>query len=151
MRTLHPSIRSALAALFATAAILAFGCNQGREGDRCNPSLNTNGHDECGGGLTCFSPPFCPEAYCCPQSSDGSLGKSSNPNCQPGCNGGAASACTAGDTDACAFVNPPEAGADAGSETGTETGTEAATDSASSTDSSSEASKAEGGGDSSSD
>ena len=130
MRTLQSSIRSALAALFATAAILAFGCNQGREGDRCNPSLDSTGHDECGGGLTCMTPDFCPEAYCCP-----SNGKSSNPNCQPGCNGGAASACTAGDVDACAFVNPPEAGPDA------------VTDSGSSKDSGSEASKVEGGAD----
>ena len=142
MRTLHTSIRTGLTALFAVAAIAVFGCNQGREGDRCNAALNTNGHDECGGGLTCLQPEFCPETYCCPTNSDGSLGKSSNPNCQPGCNGGAQSACTGGDTDACAFVNP-----DAGSETGAEAATEAATESGSSMESGSEASKAEGGGD----
>src|SRR5580693_4088171 len=39
---------------------------------------------------------FCPENYCCPVDSDGNLtGTSSNPNCQVGCNGGAASICTA--------------------------------------------------------
>jgi hypothetical protein len=39
---------------------------------------------------------FCPENYCCPVDSDGNLtGTSSNANCQIGCNGGAASICTA--------------------------------------------------------
>src|SRR3974390_551778 len=133
MRTLHTSIRTGLTALFAVAALAVFGCNQGREGDRCNAALNTNGHDECGGGLTCIQPEFCPETYCCPTDSDGSLGKSSNPNCQPGCNGGAESACSAGDNDACHFVNPPQAGPATGAEAGTDSG--------------SEASKAEGGRD----
>jgi len=129
----HKSIRTALAAFLATATIAAFGCNQGGEGDRCNPSLNANGHDECGGGLTCLQPDLCPEAYCCPTNADGTLAKSSNPNCQTGCNGGAASACNAGDVDACAFActNDPgdllsastscPAAADAASETGTPT------------------------------
>ena len=38
---------------------------------------------------------FCPENYCCPVDSNGNLTTSTNPNCQPGCNGGAASICTA--------------------------------------------------------
>jgi hypothetical protein len=38
---------------------------------------------------------FCPENYCCPVDSSGNLTTSTNPNCQPGCNGGAASICTA--------------------------------------------------------
>jgi hypothetical protein len=42
---------------------------------------------------------FCPENYCCPVDSDGNLippgPNNTDPNCQPGCNGGAASLCTA--------------------------------------------------------
>jgi len=37
---------------------------------------------------------FCPENYCCPVDSNGNLTTSTNANCQPGCNGGAASICT---------------------------------------------------------
>jgi hypothetical protein len=36
---------------------------------------------------------FCPENYCCPVDGNGDLSASSNPNCQPGCNGGAQSIC----------------------------------------------------------
>jgi hypothetical protein len=57
---------------------LAFGpsCNQGAEGDRCNPNLPANESD-CNSGLTCQKSPTCAENYCCPtpQSS------SSNPFC----------------------------------------------------------------------
>jgi len=69
------------------------GCLQGREGDRCNPTLtNVNGsnEDECGSGLACGQPVDCPESYCCPD------GGSTNPYCQPGCAGGQASICDAG-------------------------------------------------------
>jgi hypothetical protein len=115
MRTLHSSIRTALVALVATAALAALACNQGREGDRCNPTLNSNGHDECGGGLVCNANiPLCPEAYCCPTESDGGVGKSSHPNCQPGCNGGAASICNAGQAGsaaACALACQNDQGA----------------------------------------
>src|SRR5580658_1968092 len=38
---------------------------------------------------------FCPENYCCPVDANGNLTTSTNPNCQPGCNGGAAAICTA--------------------------------------------------------
>lgn len=37
---------------------------------------------------------FCPENYCCPVDGNGNLTTSTNPNCQAGCNGGAASICT---------------------------------------------------------
>ena len=86
---IHPFSRigSAIALLLATAA-LAAGCNQGGEGDRCNPDLS---HDECGAGLHCTQPVDCPENYCCPTS-----GNSNNPYCQPGCAGGQASICAAG-------------------------------------------------------
>jgi hypothetical protein len=49
---------------------------------------------------------FCPENYCCPVDGNGNLTTSSNPNCQTGCNGGAAAICAAiGNT------TPPYAGA----------------------------------------
>jgi hypothetical protein len=102
------------AALMSTAA----GCTLnewggGGEGDRCNPLLS---HDECGSGLQCTQPAFCPENYCCPAN-----GTSSNPVCQPGCNGGAASICTVDmDPDACAFARgtTPEAGGGVTSDAG---------------------------------
>jgi hypothetical protein len=116
------------------------------EGNRCNPY---DSHNECASGLACtvsswqmsmqgmvasdgLTAPFlgsgagpvqmyCPENYCCPVDSNGNLTTSSDPNCQPGCNGGAQAICTAsGDPAACAFadggqaaVNALEAGAPA--------------------------------------
>src|SRR5215468_4266169 len=83
-------------AFLATAVLLgtaAHGCNQGREGDRCNPALTSvNGvnEDECGNGLSCQQPVDCPENYCCPVN-----GPSMNPFCQKGCSGGQASICAA--------------------------------------------------------
>jgi hypothetical protein len=92
-----------LASLVAAFAVVLFACNQGSQGDRCNPNLS---HDECNSGLSCVSPPLCPEAYCCPTDANGNLLPNSDPNCQIGCNGGAASACNAGADDAgqCAFA-----------------------------------------------
>jgi hypothetical protein len=69
--------------------------------------------------------PFCPENYCCPVDSNGNLSTSTNPNCQAGCNGGAASICTTlGDTTApyagvCEFADSgvlPKPPADGGSD-----------------------------------
>jgi hypothetical protein len=78
------------------------------EGDRCNP---LDSHNECSSGMVCTgqgsSPtlPSCPENYCCSVDSNGNI-KSTNPNCQPGCNGGAASICAANmDPAACALAN----------------------------------------------
>jgi hypothetical protein len=104
----------AVLALAATVAVTEAGCTLnewggGGEGDRCNPFLS---HDECGSGLQCTQPSLCPENYCCPTS-----GTSSNPFCQTGCNGGAASICAADmDPDACAFagVTTPGATSEAG-------------------------------------
>jgi hypothetical protein len=78
--------------LALAAALLLFhqACDQGREGDRCNPNLAT-GESDCGSGLTCQTPALCPESYCCPMD-----GQSQSPFCQPGCNGGQASICDAG-------------------------------------------------------
>lgn len=72
------------ALLLATSALVvatAGGCNQGTEGDRCNPLLD---HNECNNGLVCSGPGtsyplpgYCVENYCCPTDPT----KSSNPDC----------------------------------------------------------------------
>jgi hypothetical protein len=88
-----------LALLFAmaTGCIGGFNDENVPEGDRCNP---LDSHNECASGLVCTgqgpSPavPYCPENYCCSVDSNGNL-NSTNPNCQPGCNGGAAAICAA--------------------------------------------------------
>jgi len=48
-----------------TFFFLGVACNEGREGDRCNPDLFP-GEDECGSGLSCQTPSTCVESYCCP-------------------------------------------------------------------------------------
>src|SRR5580658_10056337 len=78
-----------LTILLASVAAVLTGCDQGAEGDRCNPDLVDS--NECNGNLVCTQPASCPENYCCPP--DG--GASTNPNCQAGCNGGALSICEA--------------------------------------------------------
>lgn len=99
-----------LAALVGGLTLTWTGCSGVGEGDRCNP-LRTS--DECGSGLFCSGSPlglaaahpidFCPDNYCCPAN----VTASDSPNCQPGCNGGAADLCAAdaGDTAACAFAS----------------------------------------------
>jgi hypothetical protein len=126
------------AAAVLTLALAA--CEQSAEGDRCNPDLAA-GESDCNSGLKCTAAgPLCPENYCCPYTADGGPGPSSNSYCQPGCNGGAASICNAGqdgdvaacewacandqgdlnDPDAqCAMISVPEAGGgDAGGDGG---------------------------------
>lgn len=96
----------ALAAVVAAALLAAttHGCNQGAEGNRCNPNLIGTSpmydEDECGSGLSCTQPSSCPESYCCP-----TTGPSANPYCQAGCNGGAAAGCAAGVAADCAFLD----------------------------------------------
>jgi hypothetical protein len=52
---------------------------------------------------------FCPENYCCPVDGNGNLTTSTNPYCQKGCNGGAASICAAvGDVDSGPYVGACE-------------------------------------------
>lgn len=46
---------------------MGMACNEGREGDRCNPVSAANGEDECGSGLSCQMPSTCVENYCCPK------------------------------------------------------------------------------------
>jgi hypothetical protein len=105
----------ALVLLFFAPLPLAAGCiggftNDGvTEGNRCNP---LSSHNECSSGLVCagnamssVAIPFCPENYCCSVDSNGNI-HSNDPNCQPGCNGGAGSICTATmDPGACAFAD----------------------------------------------
>ncbi|HEY8039377.1 MAG TPA: hypothetical protein VIF15_06265 [Polyangiaceae bacterium] len=88
MKSLLSHVGIALFAIASALAVGATGCQQGGEGDRCNPNLS---HDECGAGLACTQPVDCPENYCCPTSGD-----SNNPYCKPGCAGGQASICDAG-------------------------------------------------------
>ena len=113
--------------------VVAVACEQGAEGDRCNPDLS---HNECNAGLVCTQPENCPESYSCPAN-----GSSADPFCQPGCNGGLAAICeVTPDAAAC----QPDAGtddagsADGGTDSATDTGTDTGTDS--SADSGSDAS-----------
>jgi hypothetical protein len=99
-------------ALFAVLSLTGAGCANFTEtnlpeGDRCNPS---DQHNECSGAAVCTGRgsapaiPFCPENYCCSVDGNGNIA-SGNANCQPGCNGGAASICKANsDPGACAFA-----------------------------------------------
>jgi len=64
----------------AVALALGDGCNQGKEGDRCNPDL-APGESDCNSGLTCQKSPTCAESYCCPTPLTSSL--------NPFCNGSA--------------------------------------------------------------
>ena len=95
--------------LFAGAGCMG-GFTNGNlsEGDRCNP---LDSHNECSAGMVCTGQgsapmiPFCPENYCCSVDSNGNI-NSTNPNCQPGCNGGADSICAATmDPGACGFAD----------------------------------------------
>jgi hypothetical protein len=93
-------------AVLALGGAACIGQENVSEGDRCNPLASSN---TCASGLVCTgqgsspSIPFCPENYCCSVDGSGNL-NSSNPNCQPGCNGGAAAICTATmDPGACAL------------------------------------------------
>jgi hypothetical protein len=123
-----PMVRGALAPIGVLFAVLSFSIaaciggfsNDGvPEGDRCNP---LSSHNECGSGLVCTgqgsapSVPYCPENYCCSVDGNGNI-NSSNPNCQLGCNGGAAAICAATkDPGACAVAAgmPPPSDAGAG-------------------------------------
>jgi hypothetical protein len=115
--------------LFAVLSLAACGFEGGLssdnldEGTRCNPY---DSHNECSSGAVCAGAApssvtiqFCAENYCCSVDSNGTI-TSSNPNCQPGCNGGAQSICTAtGDPATCEFADSgvipppvPEGGGD---------------------------------------
>jgi hypothetical protein len=122
-RRLFARVAIGVAAL--AIGVIAVACEQGGEGDRCNPDLS---HDECNAGLTCTQPVNCPENYCCPTN-----GSSTDPFCQPGCNGGLAAICTV-DPDAAACQedagtdSASDTGADSASDTGTDSGTDSAPD-----------------------
>jgi hypothetical protein len=84
------------------SSLLVGGCDEGNEGDRCNPDLS---HDECNSGLVCSGPGTsqalaCVENYCCPVPASDST--------NPYCNGQGCPAPVQTDEDA------GEAGADDG-------------------------------------
>jgi hypothetical protein len=89
--------RCSSAALVAAVSALALpACQQGAEGDRCNPDLIQSGGatpaynaDECNSGLSCQIPPTCGNAYCCPSSPP-----YTDPNCACLANPAAGCACT---------------------------------------------------------
>src|SRR5580693_2431035 len=84
MKTTSSLVAIALVTLVVTFGV--GGCNNGIEGERCNPDLT---HNPCNSGLTCTQPLNCPESYCCsPNSTD--------PYCQTGCAGGDQSVCASG-------------------------------------------------------
>ncbi len=87
-----------LAAGCLTALFVACAGSGVTEGDRCNPALS---HNECDDGLSCVTPTDCAESYCCPTS-----GTSSQPNCNPGCNGGAATILEAQILPTCTSSSP---------------------------------------------
>jgi hypothetical protein len=105
-QTLFARVGSAALVVAAALFVAPNGCLQGGEGDRCNPDL-APGEDECGMGLSCQQPQYCPEAYCCPKA-----GESTSPFCQPGCAGGQASICDAGGDADCNGPNASDGGGD---------------------------------------
>jgi hypothetical protein len=58
----------AAVALVVSLAGGALACEQGAEGDRCNPDRAANGSDECDAPLTCQQPTSCVIDVCCPPS-----------------------------------------------------------------------------------
>jgi hypothetical protein len=84
------------AALVLVAALGVYACEQGEQGDRCNPDLIQSGgatpqynEDECHSGLACTIPPTCVIAVCCPKEPP-----YSDPSCACLANPGAACACS---------------------------------------------------------
>jgi len=61
----HPPYWLTLVASLAACALL-LGCEQGAEGDRCNPDLVDT--TECNSGLSCVTPSSCVISVCCPSS-----------------------------------------------------------------------------------
>jgi len=51
-----------VASLFGASVLM--GCEQGAEGDRCNPDLVDT--TECSSGLSCVTPTTCVVSVCCP-------------------------------------------------------------------------------------
>lgn len=101
-------IGSLLAVIALATAAACIGQENVSEGQRCNPLAS---HNDCASGLVCTgqgsspSIPFCPENYCCSVDGNGNI-NSTDPNCQPGCNGGAMSICNADhDPGACLLAD----------------------------------------------
>jgi hypothetical protein len=72
IRFVRPPYWLLLGASFLAGTTL--GCEQGAEGDRCNPDLVDT--TECNSGLSCVTPPSCVISVCCP-----SKGPYTDPNC----------------------------------------------------------------------
>jgi len=95
-RIVWGSRRGWLAALAVFAMVGFSACEQGAQGDRCNPDLIQAGgstpqynEDECNSGLACQVPPTCAIAVCCPTHPP-----YSDPNCACLANPSAGCACT---------------------------------------------------------
>ena len=99
----------ASAAACALCIVWLPACDEGNEGDRCNPDLS---HDECNSGLVCSGPGTsqalaCVENYCCPVPASAST----NPYCNgQGCPAPVDDAGATGDDDAALASSPPDAG-----------------------------------------
>jgi hypothetical protein len=100
--------------LFLTALALT-ACQQGAQGDRCNPDLVQSGgatpqynEDECNSGLSCQVPPTCAIAVCCPKSPP-----YADPSCACLANPAAGCACTVSGGVA-AWLASQDAGEDSG-------------------------------------
>lgn len=70
----HRIVRPASFFSLLAIALLAYACDGGTEGARCNPLLS---HDDCDDGLMCIQPATCAESYCCPSDPT----KSASPFC----------------------------------------------------------------------
>jgi len=116
--------RTCIAALVAGALAAVGGaglpgCEQGQQGDRCNPNLIENSsassinggaynEDECNSGLTCTVPPTCVIAVCCPAKPP-----YSDPNCACLANPGSLCACTVNELDGAPWVSEDSGSNDA--------------------------------------
>jgi hypothetical protein len=114
---MKPFIPGFVLTLVALATLGIPACQQGGQGDRCNPdrtqtnaATSPNGgaydDDECNSGLSCQVPPTCVIAVCCPNSPP-----YTDPNC----------ACLANPVGGCACTvasATPDAGEDAGEDSG---------------------------------
>ena len=128
------AVRAWVPALAAVVGALVFACNQGSEGDRCNPLLISPGggpaqynEDECHSPLTCQTPPTCAISVCCPTHPP-----YTDPNCACLANPAGGCACTipslldAGSSEDA--VAPADSSTDAPTGTPIDSGVDAPTD-----------------------
>jgi hypothetical protein len=124
-RSAAPTRLAALAIALAGVISPLAACEQGVEGDRCNPALietsaasSPSGaaynEDECHSGFACTVPPTCVIAVCCPTQPP-----YTDPNCACLANPGAACACTVQALDGGPFVDDSGVAAEAASDAAT--------------------------------